>query len=85
MEASLLDRMLDPVGQALSPDAARRLLALRADEDAQRQIDQLADRANEGQLTAEERDEYESLITGAGVIAVLQAKARSVLAGNSAV
>jgi len=77
--------MLDPVGQALSPDAARQLLALRADEEAQRQIDQLADRANEGQLTAEERGEYESLISAAGVIAVLQAKARSVLAGNSAV
>jgi len=79
----LLDRILDPVGRALSPDGARQLLAVRADDDAQSQIDQLADRANQGTLTAEERAEYELLIAASSVIAVLQAKARSVLALNA--
>jgi hypothetical protein len=77
--ADLLDRLLDPVGRALSPEAARRLVALRADEDAQASIDALADRANDGLLTPDERAQYESLVATANVIAVLQAKARMVL------
>jgi hypothetical protein len=80
----LLDRLLDPVGRALSPEAARRLVALRADGEAQARIDDLADRANEGQLTSEERGEYESLIAAANVIAVLQSKARAVLSDTPA-
>ena len=80
----LLDRLLDPVGRALSPEAARRLVALRADADAQAKMDDLADRANDGLLTPDERAEYESLITTANVIAVLQAKARTVLSNTPA-
>jgi hypothetical protein len=82
--ATLLDRLLDPVGRALSPEAARRLVALRADADAQAKIDDLADRANDGTLTPEERTEYESLITAANIIAVLQSKARHVLSETPA-
>jgi len=81
----LLDRILDPVGRALSPEAARELIAMRADPQAQERIDRLADLANEGALSCEERSEYESLIAAAGVVAVLQAKARLVIEGNSAV
>jgi len=78
-----LDRLLEPVGNALSPDAARKLIALRADAQAQDRMDELADRANGGMLTAEERSEYETLIAAATVLGVLQAKARSVLAPSS--
>jgi hypothetical protein len=80
----LLDRLLDPIGQALTPEAARRLLAVRADAEAQRRMDELAERANEGQLSQDEREQYESLVAAAGVIAVLQTKARAVLAGTTA-
>jgi hypothetical protein len=80
----LLDRILDPVGRALSPEAAKQLLSLRADADTQSHIDGLAERANEGMLTPEERAEYESLIGAANFVAILQARARSVLAGHSA-
>lgn len=80
----MLDRVLDPVGKALGLESARMVLALRADPDAQRRIDELADRANEGALTAEERSEYESLLAAATVIGVLQAKARAVIAARKA-
>jgi hypothetical protein len=83
--SEFLDRILDPVGRALSAEAARKLIAVRADVEMQHHIDELADKANEGTLDPAERAEYESLITAAEVVAVLQAKARSVLAGNSAV
>jgi hypothetical protein len=59
-------------------------VALRADTDAQARIDELADLANDGRLSPEERAQYESLIATASVIAVLQAKARIVLSDTPA-
>jgi hypothetical protein len=79
----MLDRLLDPVGRALGPDAARRLLGLRPDSEVQRRIDDLAERANEGQLSEEERSEYEALIAAATVVGLLQAKARAALTQSS--
>jgi hypothetical protein len=80
----LLDRLLDPVARALTPDVARRVVALRADAQVQARVDLLADRCNEGVLTPDERAEYESLVSAAGLIAVLQSKARAALASNPA-
>jgi hypothetical protein len=76
----MLDRLLDPVGRALTPEVARKIVSLRADAETQRRIDELADRCTEGQLTPEERADYEALVAAAGVIAILQAKARATLA-----
>jgi len=45
----------------------------------QERIDYLAEQANEGLLTAEEREEYAGYLDAIDVIAVLQAKARSLL------
>jgi hypothetical protein len=80
----ILDRLLDPVGRLLSPEVARRLIALRADPVAQARVDYLGDRANEGLLTPEEREEYETLVAASNVIAILQAKARASLASSAA-
>ena len=82
--SDLLDRLLDPVGRCLTADAARQLVDLRADPALQRCVDRLADRANEGQLTANEREEYEAYISAANLIAILQAKARDALARETA-
>ncbi len=76
----MLDRLLEPVGRALSREAARRFVGLKADKKAQKRIDYLAERANEGKLSDKERHDYESLIAAAGVLAILQSKARIVLA-----
>jgi hypothetical protein len=73
----LLDRWLDPVGQALNAEAAGRLLGLRADEQMRERVAELADRNTEGLLTPEERSEYEALVTAGEVVAILQAKARA--------
>ena len=74
-----LDRLLDPLADCLSPEVAAKVAALRADEATQARIDYLADRANEGLLTEEEREEYEGYLNAIDVISVLQAKARSQL------
>ena len=76
----LLDRILDPVSRCLTPDVARRILALRADAIAQARVDALACKSNEGTLAADERAEYEAYVAAAGLIAILQAKARAALA-----
>src|SRR5579863_979671 len=59
-----LDRLLDPVSRCLTPDAARQLVALRADPDLQERMDALADKNTEGQLTAEEREENTRPMSG---------------------
>jgi hypothetical protein len=76
----VLDRFLNPVRDLLTPEVARGIADLRADAVTQQQIEDLADRHHEGQLSPEELAEYEALVNGANVMAVLQAKARSVLA-----
>ena len=58
---------------------ARAIADLRADTATQQRIEDLADRHHEGRLSADELAEYEALVNGANVMAVLQAKARSVL------
>ena len=72
-----LDRLLEPLADCLSPDVAAKVADLRADEAMQTRIDYLADRANDGLLTDEEREEYSGYLHAIDVIAVLQAKARS--------
>jgi len=74
-----LDRLLEPLAGCLSPDVAAKVADLRADDAMQDRIDYLADRSNEGLLTAEEREEYAGYLHAIDVVAVLQAKARSLL------
>lgn len=74
-----LNRILQPVVGCFTPEVAAKVAALRADEKLQQRIDFLAERANEGKLTSEETDEYESYVRAIDVIAILQAQARAVL------
>jgi hypothetical protein len=74
-----LERLLEPLAGCLSPEVAAKVADLRADEAMQNRIDYLAERSNEGLLTAEEREEYAGYLHAIDVIAVLQAKARSLL------
>ena len=74
-----LDRMLEPVSRCLTPEVADRLVQLQADPELQARIDELADKCTEGDLTDEERGEYETYVRAGNVIAILQAKARKSL------
>jgi hypothetical protein len=72
-----LDRLLEPFADCLTPEVAAKVADLQADDATQDRIDYLADRANDGLLTEEERDEYEGYLHAIDVIAILQAKARA--------
>jgi len=73
-----LSRLLDPLAECFSPDVARKVAELQADPAVQARIDELAAKANEGQLTAAEDAEYEAYIRAMDIVAVLQKKAREV-------
>src|ERR1700675_2566239 len=75
-----LERVLAAVGQCLDRQSAESLLRLRADAEMQWRIEELADKCTEGELTPEERDEYEAMIRVGNFVAILQAKARRPLA-----
>jgi hypothetical protein len=77
---SLLGRLLDMVSRCLTPEVARALVSLRADPEIQERIDELADKCNEGTLSPEERSEYEAFVSFSSFLALLQAKARQLLA-----
>jgi hypothetical protein len=73
---SVLDRMLDPLSLCLDAGSARRVCDLGIDPVVQARVDVLAERANEGLLTAEERAEYEVYINFDDFISVLKMKAK---------
>ena len=79
-----LNRLLEPLSQSLSVEAAQQLLGFRIDPAVQARIDELADRCSEGLLTEDERAEYESYVEGIGLINLLMAKARRVLSSKLA-
>jgi hypothetical protein len=79
----MLDRLLEPVGRCLSAKAARELIGLRADEEVQARVRELAEKCNEGTLSAEEQAEYEAYTMAGHIVAILQAKARARLATGS--
>jgi hypothetical protein len=82
----LLDRILAPLSASLNEDAAHKIFTLRADRKTQARVTRLADKCNEGELTPEERHEYELYLMANNVVAILKAQARVLLArkGRSA-
>jgi hypothetical protein len=72
-----LDRILEPVGRALNPEAARSLVELRLDTKTQAHVDRLARKCNEGKLSPKERADYETYVSAIDFVAVLQQKARA--------
>ena len=79
MAANLLDQMIEPFAECLTPEAARKIVALRADEALQRRVDELAQNSTNGELTDEERTEYDRYLAAFHFVTILQAKARRLL------
>ena len=76
---TVLDRLIDPLSECLTLDAARKIVALRADAASQQHIDDLADKANQGTLTEEEKAEYDRCLAAFHVITMMQARARRLI------
>jgi hypothetical protein len=79
LDGPVLGRLIDPLARILTPEVARKLARLRFDAKAQAHIDKLARKCNEGELSEDERREYETYVHAIDFIAILQAKARAIL------
>jgi hypothetical protein len=83
-QTSTLERLLDPIGRVLTLEVAQQLVGLQADPAVQARLEALADKCTAGQLSTDERVEYETSVQALEFIAVLQAKARRALRNGSA-
>jgi hypothetical protein len=77
-----LGRVFDPLSHCFTPAVARKIVKLRADPVLEARIHELAEKANEGQLTPAEHGEYETYIRAIHFLTVLQSKARRLLKGS---
>jgi len=75
----VLTRLLEPVSSSLNEEAARKLIGLKADRQAQARISQLARKSTDGELSPQERQEYTAYVMAGELIAILKAKARLIL------
>lgn len=77
-----LDSLLDPLSKCLDASSARRVAEFRIAENVQERVDALAERANEGLLSGDERAEHEAFVNASDFIAILKIKALRNLASN---
>ena len=80
---SVVDLLLDPVGDCLTHEVAERLVGLRASPQVQEKLDGFAEKSSEGTLTAEERAEYEACLRAVKFISLLQMKADTLIRGKA--
>jgi len=81
-QEAMLDEMLEPLVEALTPESARVLAQIQAKPAVQARVDQLAAKCNEGSLTEAERAEYEEYVRVGTILALIKAKARRIVAEN---
>ena len=79
-QSSVLDRLLEPlVVGCFTPAVAEQVVQYQADAQTQARLDKLSDKCTEGELTLDEKAEYEDYVHAIELITVLQAKARDYL------
>ena len=79
---AVLNGLLDPLSRCLDAESSRRIAEFSVDPKVQEALDVLAEKANEGTLTADERTEYEAFLIAADFISVLKLKAQRQLRAN---
>ncbi len=72
--------LFDSVGQCLTLDTASRLDKFAVSEEVQQQLDDWADSNLLGELTEGDKQQYEATMRALNFIAVLQSRARQVIA-----
>lgn len=79
MSMTILDRIIEPFIECLTQEAARKIVALRADDEMQGRVDELADKANAGTLSEAEQSEYDRYLAAFHFVTILQARARRII------
>jgi hypothetical protein len=76
MDTALLDQILDPFSRCMDSGTVDRLNEFRISPAVQEKVEALAERANDGLLSDDERTQYEALVNAADFIAIIKLKAR---------
>jgi hypothetical protein len=76
MTSGALDQSMSPTTGWLTLEAAQRLVNWKIGPELRSRIEELGSKANTGTLTPEEDAEYRAYLDDAGVVSLLQAKAR---------
>jgi uncharacterized protein YnzC (UPF0291/DUF896 family) len=63
----------------MSPELARKIVALAFEESDVRRMNELAEKSRDGTLTEDERDELAEYLRTGDVLALMQSRARRVL------
>lgn len=74
-------RGTEPLFAVLTREQLQKILQLKADPTLAGRIEELAEKANEGELTSAETAEYEAYIEANNLLAIVQAEARYRLSG----
>lgn len=77
--SSAIHRVFDPIDRCLTVSFAKKIVNLRTDPELNARLEELAEKANEGELSTEERAEYEAYVRGIDLVSILQSKARQFL------
>ncbi len=77
IDSASLHKFLLHFTDSLTPELAEHFVTLPPDPDFQQRLDELGERANEGNLSEEERREYDTYIEAMDVIALLRVKVLS--------
>jgi hypothetical protein len=81
--SATLDRVLNNLGEAITPETAARILALEPDPEVEERLDYLSERSTEGLLTEEERAEYEGVVFMGDFVMLMKRQAKAVLSQHS--
>ena len=78
-EAAIFARLFEGQNGILSQSVARKLLDLNFSESDQQRMEELAQRNQQGRLTAQEREEFANYVKVGDLLAILHSKARQSL------
>lgn len=73
----LLEALADSVAACLDAPSLRAIANMELDPKTRNRLDELAEKANEGQLSADERVEYQSFIGVSEFLGLAQLRARA--------
>jgi hypothetical protein len=82
IKMAAFDRGTDAILDFFNVEQARAMVAYHGDEALRLRIQTLAEKSTEGELTEQERAEYQGYVQANKFIAILQAKARKFLSNG---
>lgn len=82
-DTGAFERAIAPMLRLISPEQARQVADYRGDDTLRRRVTELAEKHNEGELSADELAEYEAYVRANQFVAILQGQMRKIVASAS--